>query len=149
MDSSTLTDLPFDSSWCPVCSRQILPKRITVPVGAPATTQQQQLPPTTPAPPPSPTTSSKFFLSCYGFLSLIATRHRPYYLYHSHKGFKDPHSRWSCSRYRSRKAQWYHPENRATSSCFSTTTTTTPDTHPHHHRSESPSSLLLGRLPPS
>ncbi|KAI1790195.1 hypothetical protein LXA43DRAFT_891550 [Ganoderma leucocontextum] len=37
-------DIPFDSIWCPVCSRQIVPKRIHVPV----------LPHPTPAPPTSP-----------------------------------------------------------------------------------------------
>ncbi|KAI0322000.1 hypothetical protein OF83DRAFT_1050165 [Amylostereum chailletii] len=44
---------PLDTSWCPVCSRQILPKRFLVPV-YPSATQPQQAP----APPPSPTSSS-------------------------------------------------------------------------------------------
>ncbi|TFK93114.1 hypothetical protein K466DRAFT_594698 [Polyporus arcularius HHB13444] len=39
-------DIPFDAIWCPVCSRQIVPKRLSVPV----------LPPPTPAP-AAPTTS--------------------------------------------------------------------------------------------
>lgn len=38
-------DIPFDSIWCPVCSRQIVPKRLHVPV----------TPQPTPAPPASPT----------------------------------------------------------------------------------------------
>ncbi|TBU29965.1 hypothetical protein BD311DRAFT_660132 [Dichomitus squalens] len=38
-------DIPFDSIWCPVCSRQIVPKRISVPIQ----------PQPTPAPPASPT----------------------------------------------------------------------------------------------
>ncbi|KAI0372296.1 hypothetical protein BV20DRAFT_110885 [Pilatotrama ljubarskyi] len=45
-------DIPFDSIWCPVCARQIVPKRLHVPVPA-----QQQ--PTPTAPPPSTTTQSK------------------------------------------------------------------------------------------
>ncbi|KAI0349130.1 hypothetical protein OH77DRAFT_160346 [Trametes cingulata] len=45
-------DIPFDSVWCPVCARQIVPKRLHVPV-------QQQQQPTSPAPPASPTTPSK------------------------------------------------------------------------------------------
>ncbi|KAM5535015.1 hypothetical protein V8D89_011388, partial [Ganoderma adspersum] len=40
-------DIPFDSIWCPVCSRQIVPKRIHVPVQ----------PHPTPAPPASPNAS--------------------------------------------------------------------------------------------
>ncbi|KAH9049971.1 hypothetical protein EDB84DRAFT_1637782 [Lactarius hengduanensis] len=39
----------LDTSWCPVCSRQILPKRYQVPV-----TQQPSNPTPLPAPPPSP-----------------------------------------------------------------------------------------------
>ncbi|KAI0754848.1 hypothetical protein C8Q80DRAFT_1093306 [Daedaleopsis nitida] len=43
-------DIPFDSIWCPVCSRQIVPKRLHVPVD----------PQPTPAPPTAPTaTQSK------------------------------------------------------------------------------------------
>ena len=38
-------DIPFDSIWCPVCSRQIVPKRLHVPVDSHPT----------PAPPLSPT----------------------------------------------------------------------------------------------
>ncbi|KAF7800069.1 hypothetical protein EIP86_011312 [Pleurotus ostreatoroseus] len=45
-------DISFDTTWCPVCSRQILPKRIQVPV-APVNA------PLTPAPPPSPTLQPK------------------------------------------------------------------------------------------
>lgn len=29
-------DIPFDSVWCPVCSREIVPKRIHLPAPAPA-----------------------------------------------------------------------------------------------------------------
>ncbi|CAL1712279.1 unnamed protein product [Somion occarium] len=43
-----MTDIAFDTTWCPVCSRQILPKRIQIPLAPPP-------PPATPAPPPSPT----------------------------------------------------------------------------------------------
>ncbi|OCH87942.1 hypothetical protein OBBRIDRAFT_117504 [Obba rivulosa] len=39
-------DISFDSTWCPVCSRQIVPKRTLVPVPPPQ-------PAATPAPPPS------------------------------------------------------------------------------------------------
>ncbi|OJT14918.1 hypothetical protein TRAPUB_8524 [Trametes pubescens] len=44
-------DIPFDSVWCPVCSRQIVPKRIHLPA--------QPAPQPTPAPPASPTAPSK------------------------------------------------------------------------------------------
>ncbi|KAJ8469059.1 hypothetical protein ONZ51_g9243 [Trametes cubensis] len=37
-------DIPFDSIWCPVCSRQIVPKRIHLPIP----------PPSSPAPPSVP-----------------------------------------------------------------------------------------------
>ncbi len=43
-DIMDTVDIPFDSIWCPVCSRQIVPKRIHVPVQ----------PHPTPAPPASP-----------------------------------------------------------------------------------------------
>lgn len=43
-DIMDTVDIPFDSIWCPVCSRQIVPKRIHVPVQ----------PHPTPAPPTSP-----------------------------------------------------------------------------------------------
>lgn len=43
----------LDTSWCPVCSRQILPKRYLVPV-----TQQPSIPSPIPAPPPSSPTAS-------------------------------------------------------------------------------------------
>ncbi|KAI0927024.1 hypothetical protein AcV5_007669 [Taiwanofungus camphoratus] len=44
-------DIAFDSTWCPVCSRQILPKRYYVPINPQ---------PQAPAPPPSsPTSDSK------------------------------------------------------------------------------------------
>ncbi|EMD40173.1 hypothetical protein CERSUDRAFT_112384 [Gelatoporia subvermispora B] len=39
-------EISFDSTWCPVCSRQIVPKRMLVPVAPPQ-------PAATPAPPPS------------------------------------------------------------------------------------------------
>ncbi|EDR13693.1 uncharacterized protein LACBIDRAFT_292504 [Laccaria bicolor S238N-H82] len=42
--------MDFDSSWCPVCDRQILPKRYQVPVAPPQ--------PSTPVPPPSSPQSS-------------------------------------------------------------------------------------------
>ncbi|KAG1745938.1 uncharacterized protein EDB91DRAFT_1080180 [Suillus paluster] len=45
-------DMHFDESWCPVCDRQIMPKRYTVPV----LPQPQET--TTPAPTSSPTSSS-------------------------------------------------------------------------------------------
>ncbi|TCD62878.1 hypothetical protein EIP91_006261 [Steccherinum ochraceum] len=44
-----MMDIAFDSSWCPVCSRQILPKRIQVPITPPA----PQAPAPAPAVPPS------------------------------------------------------------------------------------------------
>ncbi|KAI0632248.1 hypothetical protein C8Q77DRAFT_1074280 [Trametes polyzona] len=44
-------DIPFDSVWCPVCSRQIVPKRISLPVPAQPTPA--------PAPPAAPATHSK------------------------------------------------------------------------------------------
>ncbi|KAG0701394.1 hypothetical protein DFH29DRAFT_1000250 [Suillus ampliporus] len=44
-------DMHFDEAWCPVCDRQIMPKRYTVPV----LPQPQE---TTPVPTPSPTSSS-------------------------------------------------------------------------------------------
>ena len=31
-DSMDTVDIPFDAIWCPVCSRQIVPKRLSVPV---------------------------------------------------------------------------------------------------------------------
>ncbi|KAH8096994.1 hypothetical protein BXZ70DRAFT_1065753 [Cristinia sonorae] len=40
-------DIPFDSSWCPICSRQILPKRFQVPIAPPPVLAPA------PAPPPS------------------------------------------------------------------------------------------------
>ncbi|KAI0344390.1 hypothetical protein BDW22DRAFT_1406132 [Trametopsis cervina] len=44
-------DIAFDTTWCPTCSRQILPKRIQVPI-------TPQPPAAAPAPPPSsPTTT--------------------------------------------------------------------------------------------
>ncbi|KAH9891778.1 hypothetical protein C8Q73DRAFT_746825 [Cubamyces lactineus] len=42
-------DIPFDSIWCPVCSRQIVPKRIHLPLP----------PPSSPAPPPAPAAQPK------------------------------------------------------------------------------------------
>ncbi|KAH9851788.1 hypothetical protein C2E23DRAFT_869184 [Lenzites betulinus] len=44
-------DIPFDSVWCPVCSRQIVPKRISLPVPQPA--------PAPAAPASSPSSNSK------------------------------------------------------------------------------------------
>ncbi|KAI0826945.1 hypothetical protein BC628DRAFT_1319521 [Trametes gibbosa] len=44
-------DIPFDSVWCPVCSRQIVPKRISLPIPQPQ--------PTPPAPASSPSNQSK------------------------------------------------------------------------------------------
>ncbi|KAG1770882.1 hypothetical protein EV702DRAFT_1202209 [Suillus placidus] len=44
-------DIHFDEAWCPVCDRQIMPKRYTVPV----LPQPQEL---TPVPTPSPASSS-------------------------------------------------------------------------------------------
>ncbi|KAI0079528.1 hypothetical protein K474DRAFT_626252 [Panus rudis PR-1116 ss-1] len=55
-----MTDIAFDTTWCPVCSRQILPKRITVPATQPVP------PPTTPAPPPSPTSHAPARRSKHG-----------------------------------------------------------------------------------
>ncbi|KIP08597.1 hypothetical protein PHLGIDRAFT_117103 [Phlebiopsis gigantea 11061_1 CR5-6] len=52
-------DIAFDTTWCPVCSRQILPKRIQVPIQPPSEQPQppQQPPATTPAPPPTTPTA--------------------------------------------------------------------------------------------
>jgi len=49
--SPSTMDMHFDESWCPVCDRQIVPKRYTVPV-----LPQPQQP--APAPPPSSPSSS-------------------------------------------------------------------------------------------
>ncbi|KAI0667665.1 hypothetical protein C8Q78DRAFT_315888 [Trametes maxima] len=49
----TLVDIPFDSIWCPVCSRQIVPKRIPLP-SAPA-----PAPAPFAAPAPQPKTSQQ------------------------------------------------------------------------------------------
>ncbi|KIM89163.1 hypothetical protein PILCRDRAFT_2441 [Piloderma croceum F 1598] len=43
-------DIHLDTSWCPACAREIMPKRYTVPVASP--------PPPAPAPPPSSPSSS-------------------------------------------------------------------------------------------
>ncbi|EKM51713.1 uncharacterized protein PHACADRAFT_177136 [Phanerochaete carnosa HHB-10118-sp] len=57
-------DIAFDTTWCPTCSRQILPKRIQVPVNAPVPAptddQSQPLQQAAPAPPPTtPTAPAK------------------------------------------------------------------------------------------
>lgn len=60
-------DIAFDTIWCPVCSRQILPKRLYIPINPPS----PQLQNTNPlAPPPSPT-------SCKSpYIPFISYRHR-------------------------------------------------------------------------
>lgn len=45
---TTMDDISFDTTWCPVCSRQILPKRYYVPI--------QPQPQAPAVPPSSPTT---------------------------------------------------------------------------------------------
>lgn len=63
-DIMDTVDIPFDSIWCPVCSRQIVPKRIHVPVQ----------PHPTPAPPASPNASREHFSTATPFV-LIAYSH--------------------------------------------------------------------------
>jgi len=150
MAATALTHLPFDSSWCPVCSRQILPKRIQIPVGAAALQQMQQqpLPPTTPAPPPSPTTSSEYPDSFVSWLILNQNVPRSY-LDYADKEHRVPHSRRSRSRNWSRQVQRHDQvldQDRTTCSCSSAATIKTPP-NPYRHRPEPPSPLLLRRLP--
>lgn len=54
-------DIAFDTAWCPTCSRQILPKRIQVPLNpAPTAPTDAQQPQAAPAPPPTtPTAPAK------------------------------------------------------------------------------------------
>jgi hypothetical protein len=44
-------DMNYEESWCPVCDRQIMPKRFTVPVSQPQPEQPAapQAPPTSPS----------------------------------------------------------------------------------------------------
>ncbi|KIK95158.1 hypothetical protein PAXRUDRAFT_827273 [Paxillus rubicundulus Ve08.2h10] len=44
-------DMNYDESWCPVCDRQIMPKRFTVPVSQPEQPATPQVPPTSPSSP--------------------------------------------------------------------------------------------------